>query len=155
MQSAIYYDTRIFKERVKTSWGRDSMLLKDLLGSRHHHRIYMNKPNNLKKRVSMPFRAYTKGWCYWKTYPNLRRRIGLKWENLFEKRGFNAFSGLHEGLVLLKDLSEPSTPNRTYMMKIIWKWGFNAFSGLHEGLVLLKDLSKPSTPNRTYMRKSI
>jgi hypothetical protein len=26
---------------------------------------------------------------------------------------FNAFSGLHEGLVLLKDLSKPSTPNRT------------------------------------------
>jgi hypothetical protein len=49
MQSAIYYDTRIFRERVKTSWGRDSMLLKDLLGSRHHHRIYMNKQNNLKR----------------------------------------------------------------------------------------------------------
>jgi hypothetical protein len=31
------------------------------------------------------------------------------------KMGFNAFSGLHEGLVLLKDLSKPSTPNRTYM----------------------------------------
>jgi hypothetical protein len=31
------------------------------------------------------------------------------------KMGFNAFSGLHEGLVLLKDLSNPSTPNRTYM----------------------------------------
>jgi hypothetical protein len=76
MQSAIYYDTRIFKERVKTSWGRDSMLLKDLLGSRHHHRIYMNEPNNLKE-------------------------------------GFNAFLGLHEGLVLLKDLSKPPTPNRT------------------------------------------
>jgi hypothetical protein len=29
------------------------------------------------------------------------------------KEGFNAFSGLHEGLVLLKDLSKPSTPNRT------------------------------------------
>jgi hypothetical protein len=29
------------------------------------------------------------------------------------KKGFNAFSGLHEGLVLLKDLSNPSTPNRT------------------------------------------
>jgi hypothetical protein len=76
MQSAIYYDMRIFKERVKTSWGRDSMLLKDLLGSRHHHRIYMNKQNNLKK-------------------------------------GFNAFSGLHKGLVLLKDLPKPLMPNRT------------------------------------------
>jgi formate-dependent nitrite reductase membrane component NrfD len=54
------------------------------------------------------------------------------------KRGFNAFSGLHEGLVLLKDLSKPPTPNRTYMMKIILKRAFNAFSGLHKGLVLLK-----------------
>jgi hypothetical protein len=72
---------------------------------------------------------------------------------IYLKMGFNAFSGLHEGLVLLKDLSKPSTPNRTYMVKIYLKMGFNAFSGLHEGLVLLKDLSKPSTPNRTYMVK--
>jgi hypothetical protein len=63
--------------------------------------------------------------------------------------GFNAFSGLHEGLVLLKDLSKPSMPNRTYMSENHFKTGFNAFSGLHEGLVLLKDLSKPPTPNRT------
>jgi hypothetical protein len=71
------------------------------------------------------------------------------------KRGFNAFSGLHKGLVLLKDLSKLPMPNRTYMMKIIFKQSFNAFSGLHEGLVLLKDLSKPSMPNRTYMMKII
>jgi hypothetical protein len=76
MQSAIYYDIRIFKERVKTSWGRDSMLLKDLFESRYHHRVYMNETNNLKE-------------------------------------GFNAFSGLHEGLALLKDLSKPPPPNRT------------------------------------------
>jgi hypothetical protein len=63
---------RIFRERVKTSWGRDSMLLKDLLESRHHHRIYMNKTKQSKKRVSRPL------------------------------------SGLHEGLVLLKDLPKPS-----------------------------------------------
>jgi hypothetical protein len=45
MQSAIYYDTRIFKERVKISWGRDSMLLKDLFESRHHcrHRRKISK----------------------------------------------------------------------------------------------------------------
>ena len=36
-------------------------------------------------------------------------------ENHFLERGFNAFSGLHEGLVLLKDLPNPSMPNRTYM----------------------------------------
>ena len=37
------------------------------------------------------------------------------------KRGFNTFSGLHEGLVLLKDLPKPLMPNKTYMMKIILK----------------------------------
>jgi hypothetical protein len=42
-----------FKERVKTSWGRDSMLLKDLLESRHHLRIYMNKTKQSKEN-SMP-----------------------------------------------------------------------------------------------------
>jgi hypothetical protein len=46
------------------------------------------------------------------------------------KRGFNAFSGLHEGLVLLKDLPKPSMPNRTYMMKIILKKGFQCLFGL-------------------------
>ena len=70
------------------------------------------------------------------------------------KRGFNAFSGLHEGLVLLKDLPKPSMPNRTYMSENHLKRGFNAFSGLHKGLVLLKDLPKPSMPNRTYMSEN-
>ena len=37
------YFMRVFREMVKTSWSRDSMLLKDLLESRHHHRIYINK----------------------------------------------------------------------------------------------------------------
>jgi hypothetical protein len=37
----------------------------------------------------------------------------------FKNGVFNAFSGLHEGLVLLKDLPKLSMPNRTYMMKII------------------------------------
>ena len=32
-----------FRERVKTSWDRNSMLLKDLLNFRYHLRIYMNK----------------------------------------------------------------------------------------------------------------
>jgi hypothetical protein len=44
-----------FKERVKTSWGRDSMLLKDLLESRHHLRIYMNKIKQFNKKNSAPF----------------------------------------------------------------------------------------------------
>jgi hypothetical protein len=46
------------------------------------------------------------------------------------KMGFNAFSGLHEGLVLLKDLSKPPTPNRTYMVKIYLKTGFQCLFGL-------------------------
>jgi hypothetical protein len=54
------YFMRIFRERVKTSWGRDSMLLKGLLESRYHHRIYMNKTKQSRKRVSRPFRAYEK-----------------------------------------------------------------------------------------------
>ena len=70
------------------------------------------------------------------------------------KGGFQGISGLHEGLVLLKDLPKPSTPNRTYIVKIILKKGFNAFSGLHEGSMLLKDLPKLSMPNRTYMREN-
>jgi Ca2+-binding EF-hand superfamily protein len=74
-------------------------------------------------------------------------------ENHFE-RGFNAFSGLHEGLVLLKDLPKPSMPNRTYMSENHFKRGFNAFSGLHKGFVLLKDLSKPLMSNRTYMSEN-
>jgi hypothetical protein len=40
---------------------------------------------------------------------------------ILKKRGFNAFPGLQKGLVLLKDLSKPLMPNRTYMMKIILK----------------------------------
>jgi hypothetical protein len=72
-----------------------------------------------------------------------------------EKEGFNAFSGLHEGLVLLKDLPKPLMPNRTYMNENHFERGFNAFSGLHERLVLLKDLPKPSMPTRTYMSEII
>jgi hypothetical protein len=40
------------------------------------------------------------------------------------KRGFNAFSGLHKGLVLLKDLPKPLMPNRTYMSENHFKRGF-------------------------------
>ena len=114
--------------------------------------------NLFENGVSMPFRAYTKGWCYWKTYPNLRRQIGLEWENLFWKHGFNAFSGLYEGLVLLKDLSKPSTPNKTYMRKSIWK-RIGSFvgptpHGFTWGLVLLKDLPKLPIPFGIFMPKS-
>jgi hypothetical protein len=48
------YFMRTFRERVKTSWGRDSMLLKDLLESRHHHRIYMNKTKQFKENSRPP-----------------------------------------------------------------------------------------------------
>ena len=70
------------------------------------------------------------------------------------KRGFNAFSSLHERLVLLKDLPKPSMPNRTYMMKIISKMCLQ-FSGptphgFTWSLVLLKDLSKTTNTVRYF-----
>jgi hypothetical protein len=40
------------------------------------------------------------------------------------------FRAYTKGLVLLKDLSEPSTPNRTYMVKIYLKTGFQCLFGL-------------------------
>ena len=69
--------------------------------------------------------------------------------------GFNAFSGLHEGLVLLKDLSKPSTPNRTYMRKSFLKsmfaiYGSNTSWIYMEVLVLLKDLSKTTNTVRYF-----
>jgi hypothetical protein len=59
--------------------------------------------------------------------------------------GFNAFSGLHGGLVLLKDLSKPSTPNRTYMGKIVLKsmfaiYGSNA-SWIYMGFSAIERLT--------------
>jgi hypothetical protein len=70
------------------------------------------------------------------------------------KMGFNAFSGLHEGLVLLKDLSKPPTPNRTYMMKIILKVCLQFMGptphGFTWGLVLLKDLPKTTNTVRCF-----
>jgi hypothetical protein len=68
--------------------------------------------------------------------------------------GFNAFSGLHEGLVLLKDLPKPSTPNRTYMVKIYLKMGLQFTGptphGFTWGLVLLKDLPKTTNTVRYF-----
>jgi hypothetical protein len=62
------------------------------------------------------------------------------------KRGFNAFSGLHEGLVLLKDLPKHLMPNRTYMWKIILKICLQFTGptphGFTRGLALLKGLPR-------------
>jgi hypothetical protein len=71
------------------------------------------------------------------------------------KRGFNAFSDLHEGLALLKDLSKPSMPNRTYMRTIIFKKVCLQFAGptphgFTWGLVLLKDLPKTANTGRYF-----
>jgi hypothetical protein len=46
------------------------------------------------------------------------------------KRNFNVFSGLHKGLVLLKDLSKPLMPNRTYMSENHFEKGFQCLFGL-------------------------
>ena len=68
--------------------------------------------------------------------------------------GFNAFSGLHEGLVLLKDLPKPSMSNRTYMIKIILKMCLQFLGptphGFTWGLVLLKDLPKTTDTIRYF-----
>jgi hypothetical protein len=70
------------------------------------------------------------------------------------KSGFNAFSGLHEGLVLLKDLPKPLMPNRTYMVKIILKTCLQFMGptphGFTWGLVLLKDLPKTTNTGRYF-----
>ena len=70
-------------------------------------------------------------------------------ENHF-KKGFQCLSGLHKGLVLLKNLPKPLMLNKTYMSENHFEKGFQYLSGLHKGLVLLKDLPKPLMPNRTY-----
>ena len=92
--------------------------------------------------------------CYWKTYSNLDTTIGFTWIKRSNLKRIQGLLGLHERLVLLKDLSKLSRPNRTYMMKIILKRDFSAFSGWHKGLVLLKDLPKLSMPNSTYMSEN-
>jgi hypothetical protein len=68
-------------------------------------------------------------------------------------------SGLHKGLVLLKDLSNLSRPNRTYMSgKVILKCVGNLADPIPHGftwdLVLLKDLPKPPIPVRILIPKS-
>ena len=39
---------RGIKERVKTSWDWNSMLLKGLLNFQYHHRVYMDKRKQFK-----------------------------------------------------------------------------------------------------------
>ena len=57
-----------FKERVKTSWGRDSMLLKVLLESRYHLRVYMNRIKKSRREFNT-FRAYMKDLVLLKDLP--------------------------------------------------------------------------------------
>ena len=71
----------------------------------------------------------------------------------FRKRTWRR-SGLHEGLVLLKDLPNPTRPNRAYMSENHFEKGFQCLSGLHKGLVRLKDLPKPLMPDRTHMSEN-
>ena len=77
-------------------------------------------------------------------------------ENRFEK-GFQCLSGLHKGLVLLKDLPKLSMPNRTYMSENHFK-NTSVISRVQRlmdswGLVLLKDLPKPPKPIGVFMPK--
>ena len=103
-----------FKERVKTSWGRDSMLLKVLLESRYYLRIYMNRIKQSRREFNAS-RAYTKDLVLLKDLPKpWRLNRTYMSENHFEK-GFQCLSDLYKELVLLKDLPKPLMPNRTYM----------------------------------------
>ena len=57
-------------ERVKTSWGRDSMLLKDLFEPRRHR--------SEERRVGKESRPRGVGIrCYLKTYSNLDTTLGF------------------------------------------------------------------------------
>jgi hypothetical protein len=68
---------RIFRERVKTSWDRDPMLLKGLLESRYHHRVYMNEIKQSKEDFKAFSGLHERVGVIDKTYPNLRCQIGL------------------------------------------------------------------------------
>ena len=111
-----------FKERVKTLWGRDSMLLKVLLESRYHLRIYMNRIKQSRREFNAS-RAYTKDLVLLKDLSkSWRPNRTYMSENYFEK-GFQYLSDLHKGLVLLKDLPKSLMPNRTYMSENhFWKY---------------------------------
>jgi hypothetical protein len=56
------------------------------------------------------------------------------------KGGFIAFSGLHKGLVLLKDLSKPLMPNRTYMSENHFEKGFQCLFGLTQRVCVIERL---------------
>ncbi len=43
---------RGIRERVKTLWDWNSMLLKDLLNFQYHLRVYMNKRDNVEKGLA-------------------------------------------------------------------------------------------------------
>ena len=68
--------------------------------------------------------------------------------------GFNTFSGLYGGLVLLKDLPKPSMPNKTYMsenhLKVCLQFTGPTSHGFTWGLVLLKDLPKTANTVRYF-----
>ena len=71
----------------------------------------------------MPFKLTRGVGAIERLIQNLQRQIGLKWENLFEKRGFNAFSGptphgFTWGLVLLKDLPKTANTVRCFHAQI-------------------------------------
>ena len=86
-----------FKERVKTSWGRDSMLLKVLLESRYYLRIYMNRIKQSRREFNAS-RAYTKDLVLLKDLPKPWRpnRTYMIKKIIFE-RGFNAFRAYTKG----------------------------------------------------------
>jgi hypothetical protein len=61
-------------------------------------------------------------------------------ENHFEK-GFQCLSGLHKGLVLLKDLPKPFMPNRTYMSENHFEKGVSMPLGLTQRVSAIERLT--------------
>ena len=62
-------------------------------------------------------------------------------ENRFEKKGFQCLSGLHKGLVLLKDLPKPLMPNRTYMSENHFEKGVSMPYGLRQRVSAIERLT--------------
>ena len=86
-----------FKERVKTLWDQDSMLLKVLFESWYHLRIYMNRIKQSRREFNA-FRAYTKDLVLLKDLPKpWRPNMTYMIKKIIFERSFNAFWAYTKG----------------------------------------------------------
>ena len=105
------------------------------------------------------FRAYTRAWCCWKTYPILRGLIGLICVKIIFERGFNAFWAYTRAWCYWK--TYPILRGRIGLiyerksfLENVGNFAGPMPHGLTWGLVLLKDLPKPPIPCGIFMPKS-